>query len=160
YEHGLKYVVNPASFARLVAAEGDDLAAISDEDLAPFADNYFEYDEAHRATREIAAAAGNSPNDGQGDFSYSYTTSGNGDGYNSWQTKTIETLPDGNQNIVYTNYVGLVMLRIFKDTTTNDTWPVFHEYDAAGHVILTAEPSAISGYNDTYADLLHFSSGD
>ena len=40
---------------------------------------------------------------GLGTFTYSYTASSNTPGFNSWATKTVETLPDGNQNIVYTN---------------------------------------------------------
>ena len=32
---------------------------------------------------------------GLGTFTYSYTTSSNATGYNAWETRTVETLPDG-----------------------------------------------------------------
>jgi hypothetical protein len=35
-----------------------------------------------------------------GTYTYAYTTSGNTAGFNSWATKTVETLPDGNHIIV------------------------------------------------------------
>ena len=41
--------------------------------------------------------------------------SNNPAGVNSWKYKTIETLPDGNQNIVYCNVLGEVMLKVFYD---------------------------------------------
>jgi hypothetical protein len=69
-------------------------------------------------------------------------TSGFADGHNSWSRKTVETLPDGNQNIVFTNFAGQVMLSVFKDVTTSDEWITYHRYDADGRLILTANPSA------------------
>ena len=58
---------------------------------------------------------------GLGTFTYSYTTSTNTAGYNSWAVKTIETLPDNNQNIIYTNAYGEVMLKVYLDTTVSGT---------------------------------------
>jgi RHS repeat-associated protein len=161
YTHGLKYVFFPASHARMVEALGSSLDSELDGAVAPFADHYFEYDGSQRATKEIAQGAGCSTcSGGQGTFALSYTTSANADGYNSWKTKTVETLPDGNENIVYTNYVGQVMLKVFHETSTGNKWGNYYQFDAAGRLLLRAEPSAISGYNDSYADLLHLSSGN
>jgi hypothetical protein len=50
------------------------------------------------------------------------------------------------------------MLSIYFDTTANLKWPTFFKYDGAGRVILTAMPSAITGYDDTKSDLLNFNS--
>ena len=69
--------------------------------------------------------------------------------------KTVETLPDGNENIVYTNHMGQVMLQVFHDTDTDDEWATYYRYDADGRVVLRAEPSAVSGYDEQYADLVH-----
>jgi hypothetical protein len=68
--------------------------------------------------------------------------------------KTVETLPDGNTNTLYTNAAGQVMLLDQHDATTGQDWDTFSEYDALGNVILQAQPSAATGYDDSYADLL------
>jgi len=86
-------------------------------------------------------------------FTFSYSESGNTDGYNSWKTKTVETLPGGTQNIVYSNYAGQTMLHVFQDG--DDEWLEFWKYDDDARAILHANPSAISGYDEQYADLLH-----
>jgi hypothetical protein len=86
---------------------------------------------------------------GLGTYEFAYHTSGFADGHNSWRRKTVETLPDGNQNIVFTNFAGQVMLSVFKDVTTSDEWITYHRYDADGRLILTANPSAVSGYDET-----------
>jgi len=52
------------------------------------------------------------------------------------------------------------MLKAFTDTTTSDTWINYYKYDADGRMILHANPSAVTGYDDTYADLVHFVSGN
>jgi hypothetical protein len=68
-------------------------------------------------------------------------------------------LPDGNQNTVYTTAYGEVMLKVYHDVTSGLNWDSFYKYDAQGHVILEADPSAVTGYSDAYADLLHNVSG-
>jgi hypothetical protein len=77
--------------------------------------------------------------------SFFCTTSAFPDGYNVWRRKDVETLPDGNQQIVYTNFAGQVMLSVFKDTTTGNTWETFDEYDGSGRLILTASTTAAAG---------------
>lgn len=156
FANGLMYVVYPASLARLIEAEGSDLDAIADEDLAPYADHYFEFDSYLKATAEVAQGAGCSTcNGGQGEFEYAYTTGfASEEGYNTWRRKTVETLPDGNQNIVYTNYQRQVMLQVYKDTTTNEQWATYYRYDSSGRVLFRADPSAVSGYNDSYRSLV------
>jgi RHS repeat-associated protein len=78
---------------------------------------------------------------------------------NSWATKTVETLPDGNQNIVYTNSAGGMMVKDYRDTTASQDWITYWKYDTDGRPVLQAEPSAVTGYDDTHADLMNFSLG-
>ncbi|MCI0361774.1 MAG: hypothetical protein L0211_25085, partial [Planctomycetaceae bacterium] len=158
FTHGLKYVLYPESYARFSLEVGDPLTATNTA-LAPYADHYFEYDSYLKVTKEIAQGAGCSAcSGGQGTFTYAYADNTPGGGYNKWQRKTVETLPDGNQNIVYTNYRGQVMLQVFKDTTTSQEWATYTRFDNAGRVLFRADPSAVSGYSEAYDDLVHFDS--
>ena len=150
--HLVKYVVNPASYARLMAdPQVSDPLEASDEKIAQYADFYFEYDSERRVTKEVISG-------GQQTFTLSYSESANADGYNSWKTRTVETLPDGSQRIVYSNFVGQPMLKIHK-LGDGESYEFF-KYNDQAQLILRAEPSAVTGYNDQYADLLHQSSGE
>jgi YD repeat-containing protein len=160
YTHGLKYYFDAASYARLKAVYSDPTTA-TDSQAAPYAANYFEYDTFQRVTKAVVQAAGSSASSGgQGTYTFSYTGSPNANGYNLWLEKTVETLPDGNTNTVYTNYAGEIMLKIYHDATSglNSDW--FTEFDFSGRVILQAGPTTVTGYNDTYPDLLHNMSGN
>ena len=72
----------------------------------------------------------------------------------------METLPDSNQNIVYTNAYGEAMLKVYHDVGSGSNWDTFFKYDSQGRLILKASPSAVTGYDDTFADLLHSVSGN
>ncbi len=52
------------------------------------------------------------------------------------------------------------MLFVYHDTTSGLSWETFDKYDTQGRLIVTAQPSAVTGYNDTYADLLHGQGGN
>src|SRR5262249_20078002 len=134
----------------------------TDAQVAPYADNYFEYDVARRVSLERMQAAGSSssPAPGLGTFTFSYTTSSNADGYNSWKYKTVETLTDNtptniSQNIVYSNSYGEVMLNVYENGTpdTVQQWETFYQYDNQGRIVLTANPSALSGYDESQPNL-------
>ncbi|HEV2946859.1 MAG TPA: hypothetical protein VGX70_05755, partial [Gemmataceae bacterium] len=76
YTGGLKYVFNAQSYARLVAALGTNVGSLSDTQVAPYADNYFEFDSGQRVTKETVQGEGcSSCSGGQGTYTYSYTTS-------------------------------------------------------------------------------------
>jgi YD repeat-containing protein len=161
YAGGLKYSFGPESYARLVAALGSNVDALSDTQVAPYADGSFQYDAVQRATQAVEQGAGCSVcSGGLGTFAYAYTTSPFADGYNTWRTRTVETLPDGNQNIVYSNFAGEIMLSVFKDTSSGNTWESYYQYDNSGRLVLTAQPSAVTGYDDTRPDLLNNQSGN
>jgi hypothetical protein len=131
----------------------------TDSQVAPYADNYYQYDSSQRVTLETVQAAGSSATGGGlGTYSYSYTTSTNSAGYNSWQTKTTESLPDGTTHTVFTNYAGEVMLASV--SSGGQTWNTFHAFDTQGRDVLDAMPSAVTGYSQTYADLLDKVSGN
>jgi YD repeat-containing protein len=168
YEHGLKMVLGPAAFARLVAAHSD-WASEDDNVVAPFADKAFQYDSQQRVTQVVVAGAGSSTSvssTGLGTYNYAYASSSNPNDFNQWGTKTTETLPDGTVNIVYTNAYGEVMLFAHQVTILNPpnppttfSWDTFRVYDSAGRVIELANPSTVTSYSDSYPDLLHNQNG-
>ncbi|QDT44041.1 hypothetical protein Pan241w_41460 [Gimesia alba] len=159
FKHGLKYVVLPGSYEQMVSDSIDPLTT-SNTTIAQYADNYFEFDTSQRVVLERNKG-------GALTFTFSYTenpatsssTSGGSTTYNpnSWVKKTVQTLPDSSQNILYFNGAGQTMLEVKK--SGNDEWCWFKKYDGNGRVILQAEPSAISGYDEQYTDLLHYSGG-
>lgn len=160
YVGGLKYFFDNESYARLQQATGNAFG-VSDSVAAPYATNYYEYDSSRRVTKEIAQGAGcSSCTGGQGTYTFSYSSSSNAEGYNSWRYKTVQTLPDGNQNTVYTNSYGQAMLVVYQDTTTSQQWLTYTQYDGQGRTILTADPSAVTGFDETKADLVNFVSGN
>jgi hypothetical protein len=159
YVDGLKFVFNPQSYARLVAAFGGNPSVVdtlSDNQVRPYANHYFEYDpNSQSVTKEVVAGFGSSANGGLGTFTFSYT--GNPanptPAFNTWDTKTVETLPDGNQHIVYTNGFSEVMLKAFV-AAGGSSWIDYYQYDNQGRMIAHADPSAVAGYNDSFADLV------
>ncbi len=152
YDHGLKYVFQPASFARLQAAVSNPFTApdgTGPGGVGPYADYYLTYDTNQKVKDIVVQAAGCScgTGGGLGTFHYEYATSSFGNGYNNWKYKTTETLPDNTRNIVYANYAGQVMLKVFKEGS--NYWPHFYQYDdtsaypVTGRLIRHAMPSAI-----------------
>lgn len=144
FAHGLKYVLEPEAFRRLAASVADPFSA-TDAQVARFADFHFRYDDQQRVVAETVAA-------GTRTYQFTYTASGNAEGYNSWQQKTVESLPDGNQKIVFTNHVGQVMLEELRSGA--DSWIQYRQYDEVfAAVILRAMPSAVQGYVESQPDL-------
>jgi RHS repeat-associated protein len=160
YVHGLEFVFDAPSFARLEAAISDPFTA-SDAQVAPFASTFFAYDGQQRVSAEVVQGEGcSSCGDGLGTYLYTYSDSANPAGPNSWQHRTVETLPDGNANIYYTNSFGEVMLQVYHDTTSGLQWDTYARYDDQGRIVLAAAPSAVSGFDENFADLLHNVGGD
>ncbi len=154
YNQAIKYVLTGSTYDRMVQA-GYNPTTTSHANLAIFANHYFEYDDQFRANKETAA--------GSGTFTNAFTTNPHGlssTDFNYWNVKTVETLPDGNLNIVYTNFQKQVLLSAFKNTTTNDQWIHFKKYSSVGYVSMEVNPSAMAGYDDNYNDLVHFVSGN
>ncbi|HUO09004.1 MAG TPA: RHS repeat-associated core domain-containing protein [Phycisphaerae bacterium] len=157
YLHGLKYAFNSKSLQRLIAGKGDPTQNnVSDSDVASFATKYLQYAGGQQVTLAQTQGSGCScsGSTGQGTYTYQQQTNSNSDysnDYNNWKTVTTETLPDGNQNIVYCNYAGEVMLkvnRVYSDpsnhTSSYTDYPHYNYYDGYGRVSWTAEPSGFA----------------
>ena len=157
YVHGLKYYFDTAAYARLAAAFGSPTTA-TDAQVAPYADNYFQYNSFQQVTEEMVQGDGSSLNGtgGLGTYTFQYfALSLNTFGFNSWTYKTLETLPDGSTHTLYANYAGEVMLDVFHDPVSGNNWETFTEYDSSGRAILTAQPSALTGYSESSPTLLN-----
>ncbi|MGH7978375.1 MAG: RHS repeat domain-containing protein, partial [Limisphaerales bacterium] len=142
--HGLKYVVGAEAYARMVAA-GLTPETATDTQVAGYADCYYEYDSNRRVTKEVVEA-------GNRTYEFTYTPSSFGNDYNEWQTKTVESLPNGGRNIVYNNYSGMPMLEVYVSPLGN-SWYTYYQYDDNANVVLRAESSAVTSFDDTQADL-------
>ena len=70
---------------------------------------------------------------------------------NNWNAKTVETRPDGSEHIVYTNYIGQILIKEL--CSDSDRWIEYRRYDQEGRRIERANPSAATGYDDSQADL-------
>ena len=157
----MKYTFGAADYARLTAALGTGVDSLTDAQVDDYADRYFQYDSSGRATSVTSAGAGDSTGTGQGTATYGYTpnsAAGLADP-NVWKNKAVETLPDGSTNTVYTNGSGQVMLRVFTDPASN-VWRWYTKYDAAGRPVLAAGPSVVTGFSESYADLVNVISGN
>jgi RHS repeat-associated protein len=158
YVSGLKYVFTPESYARLNAVYSDPTTATNAQ-VAPYADLYLQYNTGKAVTQAVVQGHGSSlvgSNVGLGTYTFTYT-GGLADefttDYNTWNVKTVETLPDGSTNTVYTNIVGEVMLKKFHDAGTGLDYLTNYKYDSAARMIQSAGPAAVTGFNDTVGNL-------
>ena len=143
FVHGLKFLVRGTAYQRMVDA-GLDPETAPEATLANYANFYFEYDSQQRVSRERVQG-------GRREFSFSYETNPTVPGLsdvNTWFTKTVETLPDGNENRVYTNEAGQVILKIFKETATGNQWYAYAQFDAGFHTILQANSFAVASVTE------------
>jgi hypothetical protein len=152
--NGLKYVLSPLGYATMVAAGITPETAL-DSQIQNYAQHYFQYNSDRSVSLEIV-------NGNVLDYGYTYSSSGFGNSMNNWNKKTIESLPDGNRRRVYTNYVGLVMLkvtvRMSGGVETGDKWYEYYQYDSAGRVTLAANSSAVASVDETTAGLVTLNS--
>jgi YD repeat-containing protein len=155
YIGGLKYSIETDSYSKLTAVYSNPFTA-TDAQVAPFANHFFAYDSSQRAIEETAADSGSSSNNGLGTTTFAYyqnpsfPTSGTPD-FNTWWMRTTETLPDGNQNIVYTNINKQALLFISVDTvdaaspsTVGVKEITAYQFDSFGRLITTINSSAIN----------------
>jgi RHS repeat-associated protein len=151
YPHALKYVLYPQSYARLTAALGTNVSALSDSQVAPYANYFFQFDAFLHVTREDMPTG-----NGIGRYTFTYTKSNNATDFNAWAVQTVETLPDNNTETVFTNGYGEVMLKDFFSVLTGQHWYTYTRYDVQGRMLWTADPAAVTGYNTSYADLINY----
>jgi RHS repeat-associated protein len=153
FMHALKYVVNPESYGRLAAALGGfnaDPNTATTTQMDTYADQYFEYGSYGRVTTEDVQGDGGASSGGVGTYTYAYTPSGNVPDYNSWAVQTVETLPDGNTNTVYSNAAGEVLLSDFQQGSGASArhWDTYQQYDSQGRALMTANPAAVKSYDN------------
>src|SRR5205807_1045763 len=86
FMHGLKFRVGPEAYARMLGA-GIAPETATDDQLAAYADYYFEYDGQQRVVLERVKG-------GAYTYAFDYSAGPGADDYNQWAAKTVETLPD------------------------------------------------------------------
>jgi len=164
YAHALKMRFGPEAY-RLMLNASVDVTTASDSTVLPYADQYFEYNPSTRqVTKEIAAASAGGMGNGTASDTFAYSTNSNTPptsppDYNWWAVKTTQTLPDSSTIIVYTNFAGIPMLYVSVDSSGSNKWITFYRYDSNGRLIWQAQPSAVTGYDDTQNDLLNYNTG-
>lgn len=158
FAHGLKFVVKPEAYDRATSGGANDPDGISDATLKTYADNYFEFTSDKRVNKEQVNGPGSASSSSPSSYGYAYSQSGNGDAYNNWKNKNVETLPDGNTQTVYSNYAGQVMLKIFQETSTSNKWYEYLNYDSKGRVVQEATSEAVASVSEGVAGLVTLNS--
>ena len=141
YVGGLKYVFDAASY-RATAANVGDPAAAPDYEVKPDAQHYFEYDRAPRHGAQHPGGRGHGRRQGRRRRHRRHRhlllhlpgepRLFRADDPNAWDYCTQETLPDGNENVVYCNFLGKVMLNEFVDEQSLEFAP---GQPGLGHVL-------------------------
>ncbi|MDY3557370.1 hypothetical protein R5W24_006560, partial [Gemmata sp. JC717] len=164
YAGALKFHLGADAVARLQQAyPATALDALTDAQVSAYADNYFEYDASGRVTKVVTAGAGCSACDGGlGTYTLSYGTRAAGSyGVNEWRAVVTETRDDGTVTKRYANTSGQTLLTAVTEPGAGGrTWVSYTRYTADGQVALTAAPSAVTGYSESYADLVGYSGGN
>jgi len=145
FPYGLRYQLGQQSYTQMKQM-GVNPETATNAEVAAYADNAFQYDPVTQAAIQEKTGGGNRK------FKFSYTNSSFPQDFNNWAVKTVETTPDGNQNIVYTNYAGQVMLTIRQ--AGQQQWFNCNQYDSNGRVISVAHSSAVQGYDETQPGLV------
>ena len=166
----LLQVVLDTDGSRRLAQAGLSFEAAGNGDIKPFARDWYLYDSQGRVVRHDMQGAGCSAcTAGIGTFAYAYATNPAtvAGGFNEWQTKTVETRPDGTESITYANARGQTMLTVTRETTGGAPrqWGTFSRYDTAGLKTWEAEPSCVLlppnlSSLERYADLMHMVNGN
>ena len=138
--HQVKYILEPDAFERLVADQRvSDPFTSSDNIVAEYANDYFEYDTNGRASKRVRL--------GGKSTTFSYQLGDQGTPVNNYVMKTVESQNDCFQQTVYNNKLGQPLLVESKDLATDTSTFDFYQYDDDGNLILHATPSALSGYS-------------
>jgi RHS repeat-associated protein len=151
----LKYVVEGPSFERLKQASPSlDVDQANDTQMDTYANYKFTYDATFRCTAQVV----------QGSGGVTFTVTNNplapANNVNTWQRKSIEALPDGNQNIVYTNHLGQAVMKVRKEVSSGKEWRTWFLRDSAGRVIQEATPEAVIGLNESFNNLVDGDGGN
>lgn len=138
---GMKLVIGAGAYENMLAA-GLNPETATDAELAGFADFYYEYDAEKRVSLEKLEG-------GRRQYSFAYETNPDFDGAaNTWLTKTVETLPDGSENRVYTNGGYNVLVKILQEAGTANQWVNYWQYNDRYRVTAHAHPSAVESVSE------------
>ncbi len=161
YSGGLKYHLGAKAVARVKADyPGTALTALTDAQLADYADVALEYDStSRRVTKKVTAGAGCSACAGGFGTSATYYAekASPGSGVNDWASKVGCVRDDGSTVVSYANKWGQELLSVVTEPSTGKAWLSYTRYDSTGRVILRANPSAVSGYDEGLSDLVGWS---
>ena len=160
----VKMLLSGPSVARAVAAlnlaGAEDLETVADNTLKLYADEYFKYDNTtHKVVARTSQGSGCSicTTPGLSETTYSYAQSSFADGLNTWKYKCVESLADGSSVVEFSNYRGQTLLRSTEKGT--DRWITWYQYDELGNVVRSANPSAVTDYSESLADLVGYAVG-
>ncbi|MEM6391319.1 MAG: LamG-like jellyroll fold domain-containing protein [Planctomycetota bacterium] len=168
FPHGLRYVVEPSTYAELIEAGQDPLAGAPSgggEDLVPYyADIAFTYDGQRRVIAEVTrncSACGSGGGTGQNgttltrSLNPNYPTGTTSDVRpNFWMWKVVEDSGRGYFKTIYTNRSGQPILTVKKDKSSTREWSIYQRFDDRNRIVLIAEPSAVLGYDESLPDLV------
>jgi RHS repeat-associated protein len=153
YQHGLKCIIGPESFARL--SEVADPFTAPDSLVSQFAGFFYTYSQvpARRLSKVVLAG-------GTRTYTISFTIDpSHADGFNNWRTKAVVTHPDGYQRAFYANHVHQEILNVKRHPTdSNIFWARFTEYVVDinpgkernnAKVKRTIPPAGITAYQET-----------
>jgi hypothetical protein len=140
FTHGLKYIFEPADYARFVSAVTNPLT-VSDTVATQYATKYYEYDINRRVVLE--KTEGGTLTD-----TIQYYEGIVSSDPNTWQSKTVETFADGSKKTVYTNQDGKTLLT---DEASSGSYNAEHivnhyVYDAQGNQIQHNTPEVVGSY--------------
>ena len=112
-----------------------------DEKVAEYADHYFEYGEGDRVVREAVEGSSRT-------IEFGYTEGTHAEGFNHWKRRTVESRSDGSQTMVYTNFLGQVLVKELRSPGGAESGIEHRRYDDAGRLVEIATPAAVEGYVD------------
>ncbi len=141
FASGLKMVIGATAYQQMLDA-GLNPETATEAELVQFADFYYEYDSEKRVTLERLEG-------GRREYGFTYLLNGSNDGSpNMWLTKTVETLPDGSQNRVYTNAGYSLLVKILQEAGTSRQWVDAYQYNSQFRPIQHAHPSAVASVTE------------
>lgn len=161
YSGGLKYHLGPQAVARAKADyPSTALTSLTDSQIDDYADLAVEYDSStQRVTKLVRAGTGSSTLTGGFGTSTVYygVKASPGSGVNDWVSKVGVVLDDGTTKVSYANAAGQELLAVTTEVSTGRWWGTYTKYDSDGRVILRANPSAVTGYEEALTDLVGWS---
>ena len=137
----LEFIFSDASLSRMNAA-GINYLTASDTTVAPYADQYFQYN----STGQVAV----NTVQGSGTNTYTYETNSSTPAVNVWSNEQAVSQTDGSMTTTYYNDAGDVTEQTISDTT-RDSSTTSNTYNAAGNVLFSTQPSGLIDVDTYYA---------